>query len=212
MVTQIENYDQVDVFVGLDVGKGEHHAVALNRAGEKLFDRALPNDERRLRAVLADLQEHGVVLLIVDQPATIGALPIAVAHAAGTLVGYLPGLAMRRIADLHPGESKTDARDALPHRRTPRRLRRPRPRHSKIRVLDPRRVLLTPREQDPQERHAPRRNLLCAVGEQDSRGPDSRSWFSESGVTTSLHQASDRQEQGAGAHVHKSDGQSIDFR
>jgi len=35
-----------------------------------------------------------------------------VAQAAGILVGYLPGLAMRRIADLHPGEAKTDARDA----------------------------------------------------------------------------------------------------
>ncbi|MEV8268692.1 IS110 family transposase [Microbacterium sp. NPDC076911] len=108
----MDNYDQVDVFVGLDVGKGEHHAVALDRGGKKLCDRALPNDERRLRAVLADLHEHGVVLLIVDQPATIGALPIAVAQAAGALVGYLPGLAMRRIADLHPGEAKTDARDA----------------------------------------------------------------------------------------------------
>ncbi|WP_313477967.1 IS110 family transposase [Microbacterium sp.] len=112
VVTQIDNYDQVDVFVGLDVGKGEHHAVALDRVGTKLYDRALPNDERRLRAVIADLQIHGVVLLIVDQPATIGALPIAVAQAAGALVGYLPGLAMRRIADLHPGEAKTDARDA----------------------------------------------------------------------------------------------------
>jgi len=112
VVTQIENYDQVDVFVGLDVGKGEHHAVALDRTGTKLHDRALPNDERRLRAVLADLQKHGVVLLVVDQPATIGALPVAVAQAAGALVGYLPGLAMRRIADLHPGEAKTDARDA----------------------------------------------------------------------------------------------------
>lgn len=112
MVTQIKNYDQVDVFVGLDVGKCEHHAVALDRTGKKLYDRALPNDERRLRAVLADLQQHGVVLLIVDQPATIGALPVAVGQAAGALVGYLPGLAMRRIADLHPGEAKTDARDA----------------------------------------------------------------------------------------------------
>ena len=112
MVTQIENYDQVDVFVGLDVGKGEHHAVALDRTGRKLYDRALPNDERKLRAVLTDLQDRGTVLLIVDQPATIGALPIAVAQAGGALVGYLPGLAMRRIADLHPGEAKTDARDA----------------------------------------------------------------------------------------------------
>ncbi|WP_341579622.1 IS110 family transposase [Microbacterium schleiferi] len=108
----MDNYDQVDVFVGLDVGKGEHHAVALDRGGKKLYDRALPNDEQRLRTVLADLQKHGVVLLIVDQTATIGALPVAVAQAAGALVGYLPGLAMRRIADLHPGEAKTDARDA----------------------------------------------------------------------------------------------------
>jgi transposase len=112
VVTQIANYDQVDVFVGLDVGKGEHHAVALDRTGKKLYDRALPNDEHRLRTVLTDLQKYGVVLLIVDQPATIGALPVAVAQAAGALVGYLPGLAMRRIADLHPGEAKTDARDA----------------------------------------------------------------------------------------------------
>lgn len=112
MVTQIGRYDQVDVFVGLDVGKGEHHAVALDRTGKKLYDKALPNDEQRLRGVLAELQTHGVVLLIVDQPATIGALPVAVAQAAGAVVGYLPGLAMRRIADLHPGEAKTDARDA----------------------------------------------------------------------------------------------------
>lgn len=112
MATQIKNYDQVDVFVGLDVGKGEHHAVALDRTGKKLYDRPLPNDEKRLRTVLSELQRGGVVLLIVDQPATIGALPIAVAQATGALVGYLPGLAMRRIADLHPGEAKTDARDA----------------------------------------------------------------------------------------------------
>jgi transposase len=41
-----------------------------------------------------------------------GALPVAVAQAEGILVGYLPGLSMRRIADLHQGEAKTDARDA----------------------------------------------------------------------------------------------------
>jgi hypothetical protein len=50
---------------------------------------------------------------VVDQPATIGALPVAVAQAAGVTVGYPPGLAMRRIADPHAGESKTDARDAF---------------------------------------------------------------------------------------------------
>lgn len=112
VVTSIDRYDEVDVFVGLDVGKGEHHAVALDRAGKRLFDKPLPNDEFRLRAVLDQLAAHGTVLLVVDQPATIGALPVAVTQASGALVGYLPGLAMRRIADLHPGEAKTDARDA----------------------------------------------------------------------------------------------------
>ena len=109
----IANHDGVEVFIGLDVGKGVHHAVAVDRAGKKLLDRALPNDEAKIREIIAELEDAGRVLLVVDQPATIGALPVAVAQAAGVLVGYLPGLAMRRIADLHPGEAKTDARDAF---------------------------------------------------------------------------------------------------
>jgi transposase len=108
----IENYEQVDIFIGVDVGKGEHHAVALDRAGKQLYDKVLPNDEGKLREVIRKLKQHGRVLFVVDQPATIGALPIAVAEAEGVLIGYLPGLAMRRIADLHAGEAKTDARDA----------------------------------------------------------------------------------------------------
>lgn len=50
---------------------------------------------------------------MVDQPASIGALPLAVARDMGCPVAYLPGLTMRRIADLYPGEAKTDARDAF---------------------------------------------------------------------------------------------------
>ncbi|GAA3296762.1 IS110 family transposase [Arthrobacter citreus] len=109
MILEQEN---IDVFLGLDVGKTGHHAVALNRAGKKLYDKALPQDETKIRDVLAKLAGHGKVLVVVDQPATIGALPVAVAQATGAAVGYLPGLAMRRIADLHPGQAKTDARDA----------------------------------------------------------------------------------------------------
>ncbi len=55
---------------------------------------------------------HGPVLVVVDQPATIGALPVAAARTVGCQVAYLPGLAMRRLADPHPGSAKTDARDA----------------------------------------------------------------------------------------------------
>ena len=100
------------VFCGLDVGKSSHHAVALDPGGARLHDAALPQDEQRLRELFDRLQGHGPVLVVVDQPATIGALPVAVARAVGCRVAYLPGLAMRRIADLHPGSAKTDARDA----------------------------------------------------------------------------------------------------
>ena len=103
---------EIAVYLGLDVGKGEHHAVALAPNGKTLHDRALPNSEPKLRALFAKLARHGQVLVVVDQPASIGALPVTVARDAGCLVAYLPGLTMRRIADLYPGEAKTDARDA----------------------------------------------------------------------------------------------------
>ncbi|MEU4403870.1 IS110 family transposase [Streptosporangium sp. NPDC023963] len=101
------------VFLGLDVGKGEHHACALDPSGKKLHDKPLPNDEQRLRALFGHLSRHGRVLVVVDQPASIGALPVAVARAEGCQVAYLPGLTMRRLADVHPGNAKTDARDAF---------------------------------------------------------------------------------------------------
>jgi hypothetical protein len=46
------------------------------------------------------------VLVIVDQPASIGALPIAVARCLGIEVAYLPRLAMRRIAAVHPAKAR----------------------------------------------------------------------------------------------------------
>ena len=54
----IDNHDTIDVFFGLDVGKGDHHAVALDRSGKKLLDQALPNDEGRLRLILQELESH----------------------------------------------------------------------------------------------------------------------------------------------------------
>ncbi|GGT77485.1 hypothetical protein GCM10010207_87330 [Streptomyces atratus] len=108
------------MFLGLDVGKSAHHGHGLTPAGKKVLDKQLPNSEPRLRAVFDKLTaKFGTVLVIVDQPASIGALPLAVARDAGCKVAYLPGLAMRRIADLYPGEAKTDARDAAVIAHTP---------------------------------------------------------------------------------------------
>ena len=50
------------------VGKSEHWATALTRTGRKIFDKALPNDEARLRVLCEKLADHGS-LLVVARPA-----------------------------------------------------------------------------------------------------------------------------------------------
>lgn len=54
----ILDQQDIDVFIGWDVGKSGHHAVALNRAGKKLFDKAPPNDEPGCEGILDSLSGH----------------------------------------------------------------------------------------------------------------------------------------------------------
>ena len=105
--------EEPEIFLGLDVGKEHHWACALTRQGEVLWNKALPNDEEQLVEVFDRLQKHGRLLVVIDQPATIGALAVAVAQHREIPVAYLPGLTMRRIADLYPGDAKTDEKDAF---------------------------------------------------------------------------------------------------
>ena len=101
------------VFVGLDVGKAEQHCVALNVGSDRLSDRPLPNDEQPLRTLFAQwaAQSGGGRGGSASQYRG-AAGGVAVAQDRGLDTAYLPGLAMRRIAGLHPGMAKTDARDA----------------------------------------------------------------------------------------------------
>jgi hypothetical protein len=64
-------YDTSDigVFLGLDVGKGEHHAHGLTPAGKTVYDKRLPNTEPKLRALFDKLiTKFGTVLVIVRSP------------------------------------------------------------------------------------------------------------------------------------------------
>ena len=86
--------DDIDVWVGLDVGKSAHHAHALDHDGNTLYDKPLKQDEKAIRTMLGKLSKHGRVLLVVDQPNTIGSLPLTVARNMGIAVAYLPGTAV----------------------------------------------------------------------------------------------------------------------
>ncbi|GGV42621.1 hypothetical protein GCM10010245_66850 [Streptomyces spectabilis] len=54
------------------------------RLRKKAFAKRLPNTQPKLRELSAKLQaKHGTVLVVVDQPASIGAQPVAVARDMG---------------------------------------------------------------------------------------------------------------------------------
>lgn len=103
----------IEIFLGLDVGKTDRWACAVTGDGTKIWNKILSNDEAKLIAVYQNLTVQGTVLVLVDQPATIGALAVAVAQQLGIQVAYLPGLTMRRIADMYPGMAKSDEKDAF---------------------------------------------------------------------------------------------------
>lgn len=103
---------QVEIWIGLDVGKEFHHAVVLDDAGDVIVDRRVTNSEADLVKVLDAAAEHGVVGLVIDQPGSIAQLALALARQREVPVAYIPGLVMRRAADLYPGDAKTDRRDA----------------------------------------------------------------------------------------------------
>jgi transposase len=105
--------EQVNVWVGLDVGKEDHFAEVLDDAGERIFGCGVANDEVALEALLDRAGQHGTVGLVIDQPGSIAQLTLAVAARRQVPVAYVPGLVMRRAADLYPGEAKTDKRDAF---------------------------------------------------------------------------------------------------
>lgn len=58
----------IDIFFGMDVDKSEHHACALDRQRRKLFDKPLPQLKSGLVTPCDNLQRHGHVLAVVDQP------------------------------------------------------------------------------------------------------------------------------------------------
>ena len=63
--------EQVDVWVGLDVGKKEHFADVLDNDGERLFARAVANSQADLETLLDRASRHGTPGLVIDQPGSI---------------------------------------------------------------------------------------------------------------------------------------------
>ncbi len=104
--------DNIDVFVACDVGKQSHYAVAHTMAGDEVIARGVTNSQPQLEQLLDDAAVHGRPVVVIDQPGSIGQMILAVARDRGVPIAYVPGLVMRRAADLFGGDTKTDPADA----------------------------------------------------------------------------------------------------
>lgn len=99
--------------MGLDVGKSSHHAwIARANDGARVWDGPVAQDEDALGRAYGRARALGRTLVVVDQTGTIGSLPLAVARDRGLDAAYLPGLAMRRYAQMGAGRAKTDRIDS----------------------------------------------------------------------------------------------------
>ena len=104
--------DDVEVFVGVDMAKGEHYAQAIASDGSELFDRAISNDQGTIETMIDQAAGIGPVALVIDMTASGAQLLLAVALEREVPVAYVTGLQMRRAAELYAGTAKTDPRDA----------------------------------------------------------------------------------------------------
>ncbi len=103
----------VEVFVGVDIAKGDHYACAVTSTGEEVLARSVRNDETTIRCLIDDAKVYGAVALVIDTTSSAASLLMETAAATQVPVAYVTGLAMRRAADLYAGAAKTDPKDAL---------------------------------------------------------------------------------------------------
>jgi transposase len=99
-------------FLGVDIGKSGHSAVAVDAAGKPIHQTAVANEESALRKLVDWAAEHHASV-VVDQPGGPAGLLLKLCWQADVRIGYLHGLAMARAREFYAGESKTDPKDAF---------------------------------------------------------------------------------------------------
>ena len=102
----------IEVFVGVDIAKGDHYACVVTSAGAEVLARSVRNDEAAIGRLIDDAAVHGTVALVIDTTSSAASLLLEAAAQREVPVAYVTGLAMRRAADLYAGAAKTDPKDA----------------------------------------------------------------------------------------------------
>jgi len=101
------------VWVGIDVGKGFHHACAVDAAGKIVFSRKVANGQAAIEQLITRTTGKAAeVVWAVDMTSGAAGLLITLLLATGQPVVSVPGRLVNRMAGAFAGEGKTDAKDA----------------------------------------------------------------------------------------------------
>jgi len=103
------------VWVGIDAGKGSHHAAAVDAGGKRLWSVKVANGQREIEELIgraARSAGDGEVRWAVDLVSPAAALLLAILLSSGQKVVYVPGRVVHGMAQVFRGEGKTDAKDA----------------------------------------------------------------------------------------------------
>ena len=102
------------VWVGIDIGKHDHHAAAVAADGQVVWSRRVANDQAAIAELIGQAASSAAgVCWAVDSTGGSAALLLALLVAADQPVVYVPGRVVNRMAGAFAGEAKTDAKDAV---------------------------------------------------------------------------------------------------
>ena len=75
----------IEVFVGVDIAKGDHYACVVTSAGAEVLARSVRNDEALIGRLIDDAAVHGTVALVID---TTSSAPPALLEPYVTVSGH----------------------------------------------------------------------------------------------------------------------------
>ncbi|WP_067840312.1 IS110 family transposase [Nocardia lijiangensis] len=101
------------LWIGIDVGKANHHVCVVDENAKVCWSGKLANDQRAIEAVIDRARNTGIELRwAIDLTSPFAALLITVLLSAGESVVYVPGRMVATMTGVFRGEGKTDAKDA----------------------------------------------------------------------------------------------------
>lgn len=105
--------EQENIWVGLDVGAGNHFRDVLKSDGKRPFAQSIANNQADLEDLIVRPAKHGIRAPAIGQSGLTAYLALVLARVRGVQVACMPRLAMRCIANLHPFDTKSDRRHPI---------------------------------------------------------------------------------------------------